>query len=361
MIQEILIQRIVNGDVTKGEGDCTTPLTGKYFDKNLNRNINLLTSFKVAYDRDLLAHETLWTHLFSKSSKYFSLKWDTIPEDDSDEAKQRVKDKEEWVARLLQHPQVQNAENKNIQGSFKFVLIDKRKKDINDFTLNNNKVVVFNMIKNMEVDELMDVAFFSMMNPAKDRLSTIQIFNRLCSLTDGVLMVGDASEKFLSDWKMPDATYQKVIRKAILLNVITSESGIFKINNDIIGSGIDDLVAYMKTNTRIYEFVKSEVASKDTLPYDVTKIKTVSEVLLKIDINRELRVDGRTKTPSEKVDSKVERDTNDAKYGDDLAKAKIKMRELGIKGWQSPFLKLDTALSRIMEKESELLKVKEPV
>lgn len=337
MTQEILIKRIA-------DGDCTTPLAGKYMDKNLNRNVNLLTSYKIAYDRELLSHETLWQFLFNKQRTFFAFKWDSETD----------KEKEQWVAALLQHPDIQNPENKNIQGAPHFVLIDKRKKDTNDFQFNNNKVVVFDMVKNMEADELMDVAFFSMMNPAKERLSTLQIFNRLCDLNTGILMADAA--KFLTDWKMPDASYQKVIRKAILLDIITSEKGIFKINNDIIGSEIDDLVAYMKSNAKVYEFVKSQVSAKDTLPYDVSKVNKVSEILFKKDAPIETKLDGRVKSGTEKADSKVERDINSANENDALAAAKIKMRAYNIKGWQSPFLKLETALSRILEHETQLAK-----
>lgn len=350
MIQEILIKRIA-------DGDCVTPLTGKYFDKNHNRNVNLLTSYKVAYDRELLPHETLWQFLFRKGVSEFKFAWNSTPTGNTpaeiEKSKLDIKDKEEWVARLLQHPDVQNPENTNIQGIPHFILIDKRKKDINDFSVNNNKVAVFNMVKNMETDELMDVAFFCMMNPAKERLSTLQIFNRLCDLNMGLLM-SDAG-KFLADWRMPDASYQKVIRKAILLNVITSDKGIFKINNDIIGSGVDDLVAYMKSNTKIYEFVKSEVAAKDTLPYDVSEIKIVAEVLGEDNtIKSEIKKDLRTKTATEKADDLIERNIEKTGDADALAKAKIKMRELGLKGWQNPYIKLETALQKIMEAESKL-------
>ena len=361
MIQEISIKRLFSEEVKKGEGDCTTPLTGRYFDINLNQNITLLTSYKVVYDRlDLLPHETMWTKLYRSANDEFILQWDNTPigetETELKESKQKIKDKEEWVARLLQHCQIQNPENKNIQGSPKFILIDKRKKDINEFTLNNNKVAVFNMIKNMETDELMDVAFFSMMNPSKERLSTLQIFNRLCDLNTGILQKD--AEKFLIDWRMPDATYQKVIRKAILLDVITSDKGIFKINNDIIGSGIDDLVAYMKSNTKIYDYIKSEVAAKDTLPYDVSEIKKVSDILCEKDVVKELKVDGRTKTDSQKADFKANRDKELTSDADELAKLKIRMREIGLKGFNSPFIKLETARMKVMEREIELSKEK---
>jgi hypothetical protein len=343
MLQEILIKPIV-------AIKCTTPLKGEYFDKNLNRNVKLLTSYKVVYDRELLPHETLFSTLFSPTNTEFSFKWDSSPLDNTDEEKQKAKDKEEWVQRFLQHCQIENPENKNIQGSPKFLLIDKRKKDVNEFNLNNNKVAVYNMVKNMEADELMDVAFFSLMNPAKERLSTLQIFNRLCDLNKGILM-SDAA-KFLTDWKMPDATYQKVIRKAILLEVITSQNGIFKINNDIIGSGIDDLVAYMKSNTKIYEFVKSEVASRDTLPYDVSESKTVGEILAKKDVNKTIKPN--TLSDSRKADTKVEKAIERTTDDDELQKLKIRMRELKIPGWQSPFIKIETVRQRISDKEAEL-------
>lgn len=349
MLQEISIR-------TLEAKDCTIPLTGKYFDKNLNRNVILLTSYKVVYDRELLPHETLFTHLFSKNNKEFNFSWNTTPIDSSKEATEKLKDTEEWVQRMLQHPAVQNPENKNTQGSPKFVLIDKRKKDVNEFNLNNNKVAVFNMVKNMEADELMDVAFFSQLNPAKERLSTLQIFNRLCDLNTGILTTGNNAAKFLIDWRMPDASYQKVIRKAVLLNVITSDKGIFKINNDIIGSGIDDLVAYMKSNTKIYDYIKSEVDSKDTLPYDVSEVKTVAEILSGRDREKEIKI--RTQSDSTKADNKVERDFTNANEEDEKNTLKVRMRELGITGWQSPYIKLETMREKIAAKEAELSKAK---
>lgn len=323
------------------------PLTGKYYDKNLNRNVLLLTSYKVVYDRELLPHETLFTHLFSKNNKEFNFSWDNSPKDTSKEAIEKLKEQEEWVQRILQHPAIQNPENANSQGAPKFVLIDKRKKDVNEFTLNNNKVAVFNMVKNMDADELMDVAFFSLMNPAKDRLSTLQIFNKLCDLNTGLLMQDAA--KFLSDWRLPDASYQKIIRKAILLDVITSDKGIFKINNDIIGSGIDDLVAYMKSNTKIYDYIKSEVSAKDTLPYDVSEVRTVAEILTGKE--KEKVSKPRTQGDSTKADNKVARDITNANETDERTKLQIEMRELGIGGWMSPYIKLETMRAKIEEKK----------
>jgi hypothetical protein len=343
MIQKITIRPTV-------ALNCTIPLSGQYFDKNKGRNVYMLSNFKVIYREPIEKEgEMVWTNYFSSDNREFNFEWDDAVKSEAKDEKEKLRNIEEWVQAMMQHSGIESPGNKNIQGLPNFILIDKRVKDVDEFRANNDKSVLFNMLLNMEVTELMDVAYSAMINPAKDKLSTLQIFNKLADFNFGVLQQNAA--KFLFEWKLPDATRKSVIRKAIMLDIITSHNGMFKVNNDPIGNDIDDLVVYFKTNAKMYEYLASEVAGKNIYPYDVNEPSKVIDILMGNDSRKEIKP--RTMSEPAKADAKAERSFEERKAFDEMTAIRMEAKDLGIKGWQIPTISKEVLLKKIEDKKLE--------
>lgn len=310
-------------------------LKGKFYDKATRKPIVLLNNYKVAIDRPLAAHEKEFTHKFTKQSREFKFQWESSDAEKSEFAK--------W---LKQHPYVSHAENKNKDATTYFALTDKSRQDEIQYEQENAKVVVYQMVKNMPSTELVEVAFFNLINPS--RLTTMQLFNQLCGLNEGILMQNPL--KFLAEWKMPDRSMRVVIRKAIMLNLIESQDGIFLINKSPIGN-VENLVVYLNDNDKYYDYLKKEVAMKDTLPYDVTSNVSVEDALGKAKAKE--RKDT-TLSSEAKAENKEVRDQKKREDYDQAQQQKNRLRELKVAGWQaSESWSVEKRLEKISLAEAE--------
>lgn len=338
MINEFVIK--INPSVSE-TGKVTMPIEGVYFDKLLQRNIYLTTNYKVVHGRELIKDvEKVFKFKFMGEKSEFKFSWDS-----------NDKDKNEWANAWKQHPDIQNTENKNQKTKTYFILFDKSKQATDTFERENGKVVVWNMVKNMQVEELMDVAYFNYVNPIGKK--AIDIFLELCSLTSGLL--AQNPDKFISEWKLSDSQYRVIIRKAIILNIIEAVNGVYMINKAPIGN-VDNLIVYMKDNDKYYQYLKAQVAEKDILPYGLTENISVEEALSSREVVKELKIDARTKTDEQKENDKLSREMAkaaeiDAKKPEEEEKARLRkiLKDANVRGWH-----LDMKVETMREKVSKL-------
>lgn len=312
------------------------PLKGKFYDKKTRKPIVLLSNYKVAIDRELTLSERAFNYNFTKQNREFNFQWENSDTEKADFAK--------W---LKQHPLIAHTDNKNKDATTYFALVDKSKQDELQYQNENSKVVVYQMLKNMTTKELVEVAFFSLINPSK--LTALQLFNTLCGLTDGVLMKNPA--KFLSEWNMPDVSKRVVIRKAILLDLIETHDGIFFINKSPIGN-TDNLLVHLNDNEKYYEYLSKEVATKDTLPYDVAVNVSVQEALEKQKPKEKKDI---TLSSEQKAENKEIRESKQRTDYDRAQSQKNRLRELKVAGWQaSESWSEEKRLEKISKAEAEL-------
>lgn len=292
------------------------PLKGKFYDKGTRKNIVLLSNYKVAVGRELTSSERPFNFVFTKNKKVFYFEWENSDVERAEFAR--------WIKLV---PEIDHPENKNKSTTTYFTLVDKSRQDEMQYTLENAKVVVYQMLKNMQAKELIEVAFFSLINPSK--LTTLQLFNTLCGLGNGILMSNPL--KFLAEWKMPDASKRVVIRKAIILGLIESQDGIFMINKSPIGS-VDNLLVYLNDNEKYYEYLNAEVAKRDTLPYDVVTDMSVADALEKPKVKE---IKDKTISAEQKAENKEIRDAKKISDYDRAQSQKMRLRELKVPGWQA--------------------------
>jgi len=327
-----------------GAGDHSTRIGGSYFDKKLKQNVTLISPFGVVIGRPLTTNETEWKFWFGEANKKFVLTWDDASETDKGIAK--------FADALKKHDAIVCEGNYNL-GVANFTLSDSRQVHLDRVSLIKARGLAFNLLNNMKSSELVDVAFFAGRSPV--RKTTEEIFVELCDFQEGIIMQNPS--KFLREWRMEDRSHIVYAKKAEKLGVIVNDNGTLKINGEIIGASTDDVVAYLKTNTPMYEYVKKEVGERDTLPVGVNRDITVSEIL-----NKEQPED-KPLTTRQSPETKAQKKADDK--GEALAKAdrlmelKAKARELGVTGYQSPFIKIETLEKKIHDKEIENQKARD--
>ncbi len=313
------------------------PLKGAFYDTVDKKDITLLSDYGVAIGRDLAGKEKAFRFVFSEFNTEFLFQWD-----DKDEKRAA------FAKFLKRHPLINHPDNENKGDTIYFELVDESRADQIQYQSENSKVVVYQQVKDMDALTLMEVAYFSLMdNPSK--LEGIQLFNKLCGLDNGILMKDP--NKFLTEWKMPDSTLKVVLKKAIILKIITSKDGLYEINNSPIGS-LDNLMVHLKSDKKYYEYLKAEVAKKDTLPYGVTENISVSEMLEK---EKPKEKKDRTLSQDIKDTNKAERDKKKLEADDRAATQKSRLRELKVNGWQASHTWAEkTRLKKIKEAEEKL-------
>lgn len=298
--------------------DTFVPLIGKFTDKQSRKKIILLANFGVLIDQEPTASQIVFKHNFSKNNPVFSFKWDS---DDNSKA--------EFAKWLKKHPHINHADNLNKDPQTYFVLEDKSRQDEIQFAKESAKVALYNLVNNMDATELMEVSYFSMINPKGK--SALNLFNELCGLNDGHLMQDDMPVKFISEWKQSDSSKKKVIRKAVLLDKIKTEAGVFYMNNTPIGS-IDNLYAYFNENAEQFNYLKKEVSEIDVLPYGLAENMSVKAAITTEKVTEKK---DRTMSAVKKDENKAERE---AKAHAETERKNIqvaRLKDLGVKGWQA--------------------------
>lgn len=316
----------------------TTRLSGRFFDTKSKQNIVLTSPYGVAIGRELTPSETEFKFWFNETTKKLVITWDDTKESDKSIGK--------FVDALKKHDSIACEGNYNLNFA-QFTISDSRQAHLDKVSLIKARGQVFNLVNNMKESEMIDVAFFSGRSPV--RKTTEEIFAELCDFQDGILMQNPV--KFLNDWRMTDRSHIIYARKAEALKIVINDGGTLKINGEIIGSTTDDVVAYLKTNEKMYDYVKKEVGEKDFLPIGANKDNVVSKVIGK-EQEDEKPLTNR-KDPSEVAQGKADRKEADMKEDDELKALKMQARELGIMGFQSPYIKAETLRKKIEEKKLE--------
>lgn len=336
MIQEITLRPM------QGTYKMTTRFTGKYFDKEQGRNVILVdlggNRFNAIYDREPTSTEKLFSRWFGENNRDFTLRW-------NDEDKKTT----DFVNALQMHTQVHTEgwTNPNRQGTPQFEFIDKRKQDDIKVKKLKERAVVFNMVNNMSVNEFMDISFFVGHNPVGKSFE--ETFVTLLDFETGILMKNPST--FMNDWASPDQNHIVTVRKAIDLKIISAKDGKYYVNTEIVGDSVDGVIAYMKVNDKLYDYVQRQVSERDILPLDVNRgnIK-VGEA------NPEPKEPKGKKivTLGEKADKKTDKLNSDTAEHDERATLKAKMKKYGMKGWQvMEQWSLDTCRTKVLTYEQD--------
>jgi len=318
MIQEVTLRPV------QSEGKVTVNFRGEYFDRDKRNKIVLIEPYGVVINRELnKSTERIFSQWFDQNNKEITIRWD----DEKDRATN------DFVTYLQKHPQVvcDGFVNPNKQGTPQFEFLDKRKKDIARVRLLKQKNVVFNMVNNMTIGDMMDVAFFVGYNPVGKSFE--EVFVSLLDYSNGILM-RDTSQ-FLSTWSSPDKTHTVIVSKAINLNIINQRGGKYYAGagNEIVGDDFESVLAYMKVNDKVYDYVKRQVSEKDILPLDVNK-EDLEKSVSKFEYDSVKFHEKRIKNPTDKANDKAAIEAKKAAIFDEKAALIAKGKSLGIAGIQ---------------------------
>lgn len=299
--------------------DTHVPLIGKFTDKQSRKKIILLSNFGVLIDQEPTASQIVFKYSISKNNPVFSFKWDS-----TDTAKA------EFAKWLKKHPHINHADNLNKDAQTYFVLEDKTRQDEILIATESAKHALWFMIHNMDLKQLMDVAYMGQMDPAGK--SATNIFNELVGWDNGILMANPM--KFLADKKLPDYGKKVIIRKAVMLGVIktqeTDGKSIFIINNTPVGS-VENLLVYFNENPEQYKYIQQEVAGTDILPYGITENISVEEAISSVKKERKDTTLSAAKKEENKATREATQHDNEARKNIQVAR----LKELGVGGWQA--------------------------
>ncbi len=300
--------------------DVEMYLKGAYVDKNSKKKVTLLEGNTVAIGRELASHERMFKFKFSKHTPEFLFEWE-----DSDATRTA------FATCLKQHPHIKHDENKNISGQTYFSLVDVSAQDDIQFEKESAKVEVYTELMEMDLEGLMEVAFFKLINPSG--LKVRALFNKLCGLkegpNEGVLMKDPKG--FLAEYNLKDAKMRITIRKAIVLGLIESQAGNYQIDKRPIGS-FDNLIVHLTDNVKYYDYLKKEVEKQAVLPEGHTENVKVKDALSAIP--KKERKDT-TLSTEQKDTNRVAREQVNREANDRMEIQKAKLKALGVSGWQA--------------------------
>ena len=339
MRQEITIRPV------PANSNTSTLLTGKYIDSEKGNTVILLDNgsgrYSVIYNREPVATERMFKKWFDKNSRDLTITWD----DSTDQGKLTG----DFANALQRHTQIQTEgfHNPNRQGTPQFDFLDKRKQTARKVESLKEKNEVFNMVNNLPVSEMIDICFFVGHNPVNKTFE--DSFVTLLDFNDGILMKNPI--QFMKDWGGEDKSITVIVRKAIDLKIVTSKEGKFYVNTEIVGDSYEGVIAYMKVNDKLFDFVKRNVEEKDTLPLDVSNGSAiVSKSSPEPKGARKVHV----KTDAKKADDKLKKEAAKTADHDERVILKAKMKALGIPGGQlSDAWAIEKIKEKIYNKEQE--------
>ncbi len=172
---------------------------------------------------------------------------------------------------ILQHPTIENPENDNLDFDM-FYLVDRNAETIRKARIIKYNMIAGNIINNASFPDMRNIAFLMGLNPINKGLQ--ELYVDLIDFEKGELFhnkeIGGA-ENFVNKHKSPDSEVEIVARKAVILGVIERKGDHYYINSEIIASAMEDLIAYCKQNTEMYEkHIRREVIRQDNL--DISEI-----------------------------------------------------------------------------------------
>lgn len=232
-------------------GESSQLLGGEYKDSITGESVKILNNDKVVLNRNLNNGEKVKMISFqNRIQPHYDITY-------NDE----VKGSDYLIKVWARHPSIQCKGNTNLVNP-QFVMENLKELLSDERMAIKKKGMVFNLINNTTVEDMRNIAFSVGLNPIK--MNDDEIFIKLIKFEDGKLMANP--DEFLKNYNAPDYQIQIIVRKALLLEVITQQHGKYYIKDEIIGSSFDDLVIYCKKNPNMYEnFIRKEVAKKDDL------------------------------------------------------------------------------------------------
>lgn len=248
-------------------GNHSTLIEGKYFDNKTKQTIILTLPYGVAIDRPLTSNEKTWSQWFRPERPSVTITWD----DEVDAQKATAK----FVDYLKKHQFVQCEGNYNAVPNPQFKLVDSRQVHINRANRLKQAYSIGTMIVNMSEEEMVEVSFLMGGNPV--RKTREELICELCDMNVGLCIVN--ADKFIGEWKAPDKSHVIYAKKAISLDIIKLDNGVYKINNASIGAKLDDVIVYLKTNLDTYNnYIKKEVDKADFSLIEAPKVKEVLNI-----------------------------------------------------------------------------------
>lgn len=237
-----------------------TEIRFDYFDKSMSKDIFVTTDYRVHTDKSYVkSGDKALRHTFTEEAREFTFKWD-----DTDDQKNQV------ALMLQRHPLVDAEGNTNVSPRPIFKLINRNKKNFNSAYSLKKKGLIFNLINNTSISRMKDIAYSIGMNPTG--IEPSEVFVALCDFTSGRLM--QDLDKSISLIENDNNQHYVVMKKAIILDIISNRGGMFYIKSDPIGDSEDKVLNYLKENNQMYEeYVRKEVAMKDNISPEDSEAK----------------------------------------------------------------------------------------
>ena len=326
------------------QGNHTVKFTGDYYDKKNRLQVYLLTDRNVVINREPAKGEQVFSNLFSPTNKNYLFDYD-------DENKTDLV----WAEKIKRHSLVRCPGNDNCQRPI-FECIDTRKemtKKVNDIKL---KLMAGNMINAMNVSQMRDVAYFKGQDVS--RMTSEQIFLTLCDFNTGVLM--QDPQQSLDSFDSPDRNVITIVNKAIALDVIKQNNGLYYVGQEQVGKDVAAIVDYCKSNKNLYEsFIQREVQKNDRLPIDMNEDGVVEEVVGQ-DESKPFRHKKAIQTDEQRMEgiykSEVKKHDVEQFRQAELQSLRDRAKELKIRGWAIPVISKETLERKIKEAEAQLQK-----
>jgi len=308
-------RKITIAPISRNKG-TTQILPGKYTNTKLGSIINILTNGKVVM-RDCEGSEKTKNIIIHDQNPEFTFTWD-----DKEDAEKIVEAKA-WS----KNPMVDCPDNYNLQRAM-FKMIDKTEKTSIDVKKLKYKGRIYNIINNMTVEEMRDIAFFMGLNPIHQ--SPEEIFISLVDFQDGKLMLDP--EKIINNITTPDMNYIVIGKKAILYDVIQKKQDQYFVNNELIGSSFNDVLAYLKANKQQFEnYITKEVEKLDVLPVDIDYEEPVKEI---IGMVKKLKEEPKSLQDGIKEVEEESIKIAEKEEGSSIEELRVIGKELKIKSWQ---------------------------
>lgn len=249
------------------EKGTTVILHGKYTNTKLKSIVNILTNGDVVM-RECEPGERTKNITISDQNPAFTFTWD---ENAKGADATGILEAKAWSKNAA----VDCPGNDNLARAM-FKMVDLTQKTTIDVKLLKRKGRVYNIINNMPVKEMRDIAFFVGLNPIHE--SPDEIFISLVDFDKGKLM--EKPDEFINTVTTPDMNYIVIAKKAILYGVIQEKDNQYYINTELIGSSFVDVLAYCKSNKQQFEgYIKKEVEKVDVLPVDIDWDEPVSKII----------------------------------------------------------------------------------
>jgi hypothetical protein len=261
MKQTIVIKPIDSTSIT---------LFGEYRDPDLGEVLILDMNGEV-HKGDLPLTKKRFMHNFNKQNdelKYnFSWKDDPKSEGKIEEIKRQKEEKILFYWKNHPYIKVEGNETKKYKPLFSLEVVQDMQ--ARDFEILKTKGLVFNTLNGVDMATMRSICFMFGGDPSN--MSEHELFIDLVDFKEGRLMIGERPKEFLNKWDKesnPDMEYIVNVKKAITYKIIETKNNAYFIGNQVIGTDVDVVISYMKSNTETYEkFVKEQVLKKESQLY----------------------------------------------------------------------------------------------